>query len=827
MFNNLFTNISSAVAQQGPKANLSLGVGTIPENRTVTIDMKLPEGMVVKMKWGDGTTSDITGAGDTIVITTHVYSETPPYLIEFLGKYKEITYLDISNNSFTGDLSVLAILKNTKHFDASGNDFSFDNVTDWSGWNSDIYLQDNNMTSTEVDNALNSFVTGNFVAKTINLSGTNEPRTTASDDAATQLETDNIVYITTDSVVLADVNATNAETALVTPTYDGSGQAVHPDVYYNASSWNSYKYWMVMTPYPGSNESYENPSIIVSNDGNTWGVPTGLTNPLYPDPVGSGHNLDPDIFMGLDGKLWIIFVTSEDNGVKNTRVMSSSDGINWSAPTVIITHPSAYNIISPAVVIEDGGYTMWAVDISSGSAVLKKRTATTPDGTWSEPATCILNSMPAGRYIWHMDVSKYGSEYHMLLNSSSSNGGGTDTKLTFAISSDGINWSVKSTPVIEQSASNWDNSLVYRGTMVLMGDSYDIWYSGYSSAGQWRIGRTILHLTKQASVLIEKTADKTTVSASGDVITYTYKVTNNGDLPLTGIVVTDDKLGVITMPADTLAVGAFIQGTASYTVIQGDIDLGSDIVNEASVSTTEAVSDIDSVSVSITVPSSLSADLVLLYELDEESGTVVTDETGVHDGTNVNALVNQTGKINKAYYFNGSSAKVTTGITDQSYRTGNVFTISVWINHNFSGTTGGDQIIGKCSADSIDTEFVLRQNGTSLNSLLWFVRDGSTNRLLTSNTDIIAGTWYHIVAMHTGTEIRLYRNGVQVPNSPIATNSNMLNLSFEMILGYYNYTAGVYYKGLLDQTAVWKRALTDDEIIQLYNLGNGLAYANW
>ena len=54
----------------------------------------------------------------------------------------------------------------------------------------------------------------------------------------------------------------NNWTYLTIPTYDGSGQAVHPDVYYNASGWKGYKYWMTMTPYPNSNSGFENPSIV-------------------------------------------------------------------------------------------------------------------------------------------------------------------------------------------------------------------------------------------------------------------------------------------------------------------------------------------------------------------------------------------------------------------------------------------------------------------------------------------------------------------------------------------------------------------------------------
>jgi hypothetical protein len=53
------------------------------------------------------------------------------------------------------------------------------------------------------------------------------------------------------------------------PTYDDSYQLTHPKVLYFSEGWNHYKYWMSMTPYPQQNDYFENPSIVVSNDGVT------------------------------------------------------------------------------------------------------------------------------------------------------------------------------------------------------------------------------------------------------------------------------------------------------------------------------------------------------------------------------------------------------------------------------------------------------------------------------------------------------------------------------------------------------------------------------
>lgn len=115
---------------------------------------------------------------------------------------------------------------------------------------------------------------------------------------------------------------------LETPTYDGSGQAVHPDVFHSSWGWPKaakYRYWMVLTPYAYSDFSRENPSILVSNNGRNWFVPEGLVNPIEPAPT-EGHYSDPDIVMG-DGRLWVFF--RWDKGLEERiYAKSSNDGIH-------------------------------------------------------------------------------------------------------------------------------------------------------------------------------------------------------------------------------------------------------------------------------------------------------------------------------------------------------------------------------------------------------------------------------------------------------------------------------------------------------------------
>ena len=69
---------------------------------------------------------------------------------------------------------------------------------------------------------------------------------------------------------------------------------------------------------------------------------------------------------------------------------------------------------------------------------------------------------------------------------------------------------------------------------------------------------------------VTKTPDRLN-AAVGDTVKYTYVVKNTGTVNLTSLMLTDDKLGVITLDKTELAPGEQATGTASYTVKTSDL----------------------------------------------------------------------------------------------------------------------------------------------------------------------------------------------------------------------------------------------------------------
>jgi uncharacterized repeat protein (TIGR01451 family)/gliding motility-associated-like protein len=96
----------------------------------------------------------------------------------------------------------------------------------------------------------------------------------------------------------------------------------------------------------------------------------------------------------------------------------------------------------------------------------------------------------------------------------------------------------------------------------------------------------IVTVNQNASLSLNKAANRPTVTAAGQEIVYTLTVTNNGNVTIDNVTVVDEKVSV-NQNVGTLAPGGeSATVTVTYTVSQADMDAGS-IVNVATVSGTD------------------------------------------------------------------------------------------------------------------------------------------------------------------------------------------------------------------------------------------------
>lgn len=113
--------------------------------------------------------------------------------------------------------------------------------------------------------------------------------------------------------------------------------------------------------------------------------------------------------------------------------------------------------------------------------------------------------------------------------------------------------------------------------------------SGTDPAGTVATQRasTTVQAPQSPKLTVAKSVAPATYAAPGDVLTYTYRVTNAGNVTMTGVAIRDvhPDLRDLTCPVTELAPGASTDCTARYAVTLADLNAGS-IVDTATASAT-------------------------------------------------------------------------------------------------------------------------------------------------------------------------------------------------------------------------------------------------
>jgi len=201
------------------------------------------------------------------------------------------------------------------------------------------------------------------------------------------------------------------------------------------------------------------------------------------------------------------------------------------------------------------------------------------------------------------------------------------------------------------------------------------------------------------------------------------------------------------------------------------------------------------------------------------AGTISIDVTGNgYNGTLYNGVTTGTiGIINESYSFDGIDDYVLTTLG------GNFddFTISVWVTD--IDTTIANKDIFSSLATTNDNRIILRSYYGK--PTLVIQAQGGTTLVLT-DTYTLGSSFTHWVVTRQGSTIKFYINGINTLTNNSFTDLQIQNLQNIPIGARHDYSGVIdlFYKGNIDEVAVWDRALNYTEIQKLYNNGTGLQY---
>jgi uncharacterized repeat protein (TIGR01451 family) len=142
------------------------------------------------------------------------------------------------------------------------------------------------------------------------------------------------------------------------------------------------------------------------------------------------------------------------------------------------------------------------------------------------------------------------------------------------------------------------------------------------------------------AITLLKTASIASFATTGTPVTYSYLVTNTGNVTLNPVVVTDPMVGLstITCPDTMLAPQGTETCSATYVTTQGDLNVGS-INNTGTATGTPPTGPVVTAQSSVTIPAIQSPTIALVKSATQ------TSYSGVGQTINYNYLITNTGNV--------------------------------------------------------------------------------------------------------------------------------------------------------------------------------------
>jgi hypothetical protein len=250
---------------------------------------------------------------------------------------------------------------------------------------------------------------------------------------------------------------------LAIPTYEGSGQAVHPDILHRSG--REPAFMLAFTPYPFSLDRFENPSLVVSGDGLRFVEEYPGANPLAAAPL-RDHNNDPDLFY-YEEKLCMIYLETLRPEKQSLVLLTCLDGRRWSSRVVHTDYLQAGDpmMLSPAYVrINNEDYLFYVNMTRRAIQFVPVRKNFYPDCSARQDIDINME----GRSPWHIDIVPCKDCFYMLICCVRLEGSQKKYDLYAARSNNGRAWIFSTDMLISNS---------YRATALFIdGDMY-IYYS--------------------------------------------------------------------------------------------------------------------------------------------------------------------------------------------------------------------------------------------------------------------------------------------------------------------------------------------------------------
>jgi hypothetical protein len=217
------------------------------------------------------------------------------------------------------------------------------------------------------------------------------------------------------------------------------------------------------------------------------------------------------------------------------------------------------------------------------------------------------------------------------------------------------------------------------------------------------------------------------------------------------------------------------------------------------------------------------------WKLNESSGPTFADATGggnpaTAEATNNNGLyegsvtLNQTGALSDdaAVGFDGSTSYLTTLL---QYTNPTAYSLELWFKTASGYSTGGKLIGFGSSQTGSSTNYDRNIYMTNAGNLIFGQNPSGGLKTITSSSAYNDGNWHHAVGTYDGSNLVLYVDGSSVGSISSGAPQNYngyWRVGYDNLYNWPSAPSSYYFKGTLDEPAVYNFALTATQVSNHY-----------
>lgn len=211
--------------------------------------------------------------------------------------------------------------------------------------------------------------------------------------------------------------------------------------------------------------------------------------------------------------------------------------------------------------------------------------------------------------------------------------------------------------------------------------------------------------------------------------------------------------------------------------------------------------------------------IISYWKLNESSGTVYDDFVSSNSATSSNAPTPIVGRVNGGQQFNGTSNRISAPhSTIYDFALSTSFTFEAWIKHPTGSYTSEEIVLERKPASGALT-INLKFNSKKITFLAR--SNASEIFFITGTTELFDNNWHHVVGVRdaSNNQLRVYVDGVLEGSVSATYSQGFTSTNAPIGIGFRASDNSSFFKGAIDEVAIYNTALSPAAILQHYNNG--------